>query len=376
MLFFIIYAILVSYLINYQHAMDQLPNGSVKLVNLPSSLSLFARSWGIYKILFSKLAYLSFLFILGLLINSSLTSFLTVTVGASSDIMKSAVAVLNTAIGIALTIYGAFIIAAIVFLVKSYLTGKEASIAQSMKFAQEHFLSLFWVGLVYLFVLYGGIFGIILSTLFSVWYYFCIYIVLVDEERGFAALAKSHYLVRGLFLRTIGRYTAMFVVILAIATLCYLTLAIPVIGWLLFVLLIAALFLFAFPYYMVYDYLRYEDLVAVERNVEFIQFKGEKAFLIAFAIAGFLLVGTSWLMNVLPTETQKSLQNSVRYGFATIALPIATEMQKNQEVISAFFLKLGVSPLPTSKPLPPIFDNQPSSQGEQFNYDQYYNSNY
>ncbi len=355
--------------------MDQLPNGSVKLVNLPSSLSLFVRSWSIYKQLFSKLCYLSFLFILGLLINSSLTSFLTVSVGGGSEIMKSGVAILNTAIGIALTLYGAFIIAAIVFLVKSNLSGKNATTAQAMKFAQDHFLSLFWVGLIYLLVLYGGIFGIILTTLFSVWYYFSIYIVLIDEERGFAALAKSHYLVRGLFLRTIGRYTAMFAVLLIIAMLCYLTLAIPVIGWLLFVLLLAALFLLAFPYYMVYDYLRYEDLVAVERNVEFIKFKGEKAFLIAFAVAGFLLAGTSWLFNVLPLESQKSLQNSIRYAFATVALPVANEMEKNQEVISSFLLKLGISPI-QSKPLPSILEKSPSTQQEQFDYQQFYDSNY
>ena len=90
--------------------MNQLPNGSVQIINLPSSLSLFVRSWGAYKQLFNKLVYLSFLFFIGLLINSSLTSFLTVSVSSGSEGIKTGVAILNTAIGIALTIYASYII--------------------------------------------------------------------------------------------------------------------------------------------------------------------------------------------------------------------------------------------------------------------------
>lgn len=332
--------------------MNQLPNGSVQLVNLPSSLSLFVRSWQAYRQLFSKLVYLSALFLLGLLIHGSLTSFLSVSVSGSSDAMKSGVALLNTAIGVALTMYGSYIIAGIVYLVKTHLNGQSSTIAQAMKFAQDKFLSLFYVGLVYLFVVYGGIFGIILSTLFSVWYYFCIYVVLIDEERGFAALSKSHYLVRGLFLRTIGRYVAMFVLLFACATLIYLSLMVPVIGWLLFILLAAAFFLLAFPFYMVYDFLRFEDISAVERNVEFIQFKGERALITLFAIAGLLLLVWNWGSTVLPLSAQKSLQNTINYSFATISLPIVKEIQKNQDVISKFLLKMGIRPIESG--LPPI----------------------
>ena len=354
--------------------MNQLPNGSVQIINLPSSLSLFVRSWGAYKQLFNKLVYLSFLFFIGLLINSSLTSFLTVSVSSGSEGIKTGVAILNTAIGIALTIYASYIIAALVYVIKSHLHGTSVTIQESMKFAQDRFLSLFYVGLVYLFVVYGGIFGIILTTLFSVWYYFCIYVVLVDEERGFAALSKSHYLVRSLFFRTIGRYLAMFFALLACATLIYLSLMIPVIGWLVFILLLVAFFLLAFPFYVVYDFLRFEDISAVDRTVEFIQFKGERAFLIAFAIAGLLLSLWSWGSTILPTEAKKSLQNTINYNFATISLPIVKEMQKNQDVISNFLLKMGIQPAATSIP-----DFMPSSESFDVpsdGFDQLYNQNY
>lgn len=354
--------------------MNQLPNGTVQLINLPSSLSLFVRTWALYKQLFSKLVFLSFLFIIGLLINSSLTSFLTVSVATGSEGIKTGVALLNTAIGVALTIYASFIIAAIVYIIRTKLRGQEATVQQAMNFAKDKFLSLFYVGIVYLFVVYGGIFGIVLSTLFSVWYYFCIYIVLVDEERGFAALAKSHYLVRGLFFRTIGRYIAMFALLVACATLIYLTLMIPVIGWLVFVLLVIAFVLLAFPFYMIFDYLRFEDVSAVDRSIEFIQFKGERAFLIAFSIAGLLLISWNWFMMILPTEAKKSLQNTINYSFATVSLPIVKEIQNNEDVISKFLLKMGVQPI--KQTLPSILEPKDSQLFPSNDYNQYYNQDY
>lgn len=354
--------------------MNQLPSGSVKIINIPSSLSLFVRSWDAYKQLFSKLVYLSFLFIIGLLVNSSLTSFLSVSVASGADSIKIGVALLNTGIGIALTMYGSYIIAALVYVIKSHLDGKSATIAQALKFAQEHFLSLFYVGIVYLLVVYGGIFGIILSSLFSVWYYFAIYIVLIDEERGFAALAKSHYLVRSLFLRTIGRYIAMFAALVACATLIYLTLMIPVIGWLVFILLVIAFVLLAFPFYLIYDYLRFEDISAVERNVEFVQFKGERALLVTFAIAGLILMLWNWIMVILPLQAQKSLQNTINYSFATVSLPIVKEIQKNQDVISQFLLKMGVQPV--APKLPSLLQDQQLRGAQQGSYQEFFNQDY
>lgn len=352
--------------------MHQLPNGSIQLVNLPSSLSLFTRSWQTYIKLFPLLVYCSFLFFIGLLIHASLTSFLTVSVSTGSDAIKSGVAILNTAIGVGLTIYVSFIIAAMIFLIHSYLRGKSPTIKQAFVFAQDRFLSLFYVGLVYLFVMYGGILGIIFSSLFSVWYYFCIYIVLTDEERGIAALAKSHYLVRNLFLRTIGRYIAIFIVMVACAGAIYFSLMVPVIGWLLFILLLIAFFLLAFPYYLVYDFLRFEDISAVERNVEFIQFKGERALIIAFGIAGLLIISANWMYSVLPKEAQKSLQNTINYSVASVSVPLIREMQDNLDTISKFLLKMGIKPVEST--LPTLFPDRSQLNAPPIDsYEQFYN---
>lgn len=357
--------------------MNQLPNGSVQFVNLPSSWSLLRRSWNIYNALLPRFLYLSGLFLLGFLINISLTSFLATAIAASSDFSRSMIAILNTAIGIAMTVYFSFIIASTIYLIKAFLNGQHITIAQSFAYAKEKFISLFFVGLIYGFVIYGGLFGIVLPALFSVWYYFSLYVVLVEDERGFAALARSHYLVRGLFFRVLGRYAVIAALFVLLTAIDYLLLAVPIIGWALFLLGGIGLVIFFLPFYMTYDYLRFEDVVAVERNIEFRLFGSERAMLITFGILGLLLSLVIWTGEVLTPAAKKAVQTRIQETFASIAIPIMASSQENADIIARFLIKTGIAPQqPSSLNTPrsytdPSFDSYNFLNSEELQGDYY-----
>lgn len=324
--------------------MNQFPNGTVSLVNLPSSWSLLVRSWTVYKALLPRFLYLSGLFFLGFLINISLTSFLASAVAANSDLSRSFVAVINTAIGIGMTVYFSFVIASTVYLIKAYLHGQQITVSQSFAYAKEKFLSLFAVGLIYGFVVYGGLLGIVLPALFSVWYYFSLYVVLVEDERGFAALARSHYLVRGMFFRVLGRYAVIAALFVLLTSLDYLLLAVPVIGWILFIVGGVALVLFFLPYYMTYDYLRFEDIVAVDRTVEYQTIGSEKAMLIIFAVLGCILSLLIWTGEVLTPNAKTAVQSRLQEAVAAVAIPFIAASQENADIIANFLIRTGIAP--------------------------------
>lgn len=341
--------------------MHQLPNGVVPIVNLPGAGSLLSRSWKTYSQIFPQLIHLMILFAIGALVNVLLSGLLAILAQNPIYALQVLYHILLILLSLVTALYYSYIFSAMLYLIHGWAQGKALSVPSSLELAKSRFQSLFWVGILLSLAISGAAIitvfypaGAILPFLFSIWYYFCIYIVLFDEERGVRALAKSRYLVHGIFWKVIGRYTAITAILFLLFILAYFTLLIQGIGWILFIVLAACFAFFIFPYLAVYEYYRYEDLVLLKRGVEFIDFQGERVVIRTWTILGFVFLVISWTLGMITPKMQQSLlekfslQNRILMYQNTVG-----KINENSNIISGYleklnFVKPQVAPPPTS----------------------------
>lgn len=319
------------------------PTGELMLVNLPGVGSLLARAWALYKELFTKLLVLTALFGIGAFLNISIQDSLFALVGNSSALAQGFVKVLNTAINVAISgFYFSFIFAAIVYLVDEKHRGRTLTLVESFEMAARRYVDLFVIGLLLFLIMNGGLAVVVMPFFFSVWFYFAFFVVLLDKERGWNALAKSRYLVHGMFFRVLGRYAAITLMLFFAFMLVWLQLVFPYIGWALFTVTFMALALFAFPFYILYEYFRYQDLVSVQRNIPFVAFPGERVGLMIWAAVGIVITLMAWSYDVLGTQGRERFAQAVIDRAIDAALPITSEWTKNIEKSSGWLKRLRV----------------------------------
>lgn len=317
------------------------------LVNLPGTSSLLVRSWKLYKEIFSKLVILTALFGIGAFLNISIQDSLLAIAQGGSLFLMSIVKVLNTAVNIALSgFFFSFIFAAMIFLIHEKNRGRTLTLTECFEMAKGRYVELFVIGILLFFIMNGGLIAIVMPFFFSVWFYFAFFVVLLDKERGLDAFAKSRYLVHGLFFRVLGRYAAMVLLLFFAFSLVWTLLLVPLIGWMLFTVGFLALALVAFPLYITYEYLRYEDVCAVERNIPFHSFPGERVGIALWAIVGLAISLMAWSYDVLGTEGREKFSDAVIVRIADIALPIAGEVAKNVDKSSDILERLKVLSAP------------------------------
>lgn len=330
--------------------MKHLPSGEVMLVNLPGVGTLFSRSWALYKELFQKLIILTALFGIGAFLNVSIQDSLNALVRDGSAFAQSFVHVLNTAVNIAISgFYFSFIFAAMVYLVHEKHLGRTLTLAESFEMARERYSALFFVGLLLFFVMNGGFIAIVMPFFFSVWFYFAAFIVLLDKERGIWALAKSRYLVHGMFFRVLGRYAAAILLLFLAFSVVWLLLLVPILGWALFSVGFLALALVAFPFFILYEYLRYQDLVAVERSIPFHPFQGERVGIMVWALLGLAIALMAWSYDMLGTQGRARFSDVVILRIADAILPVTIEWNKNIDKSSEFLERLKILSPTTSE---------------------------
>lgn len=317
------------------------PTGELMLVNLPGVGSLLARAWALYRELFTKLLVLTALFGIGAFLNISIQDSLLALVKEGSALAQGLVKVLNTAVNIAISgFYFSFIFAAMVYLVDEKHRGRTLTLAESFEMAAKRYIDLFVIGLLLFLIMNGGLVVVVMPFFFSLWFYFAFFIVLLDKERGWNALAKSRYLVHGMFFRVLGRYAAITLLLFLAFVLVWTQLAFPYIGWALFTVYFMALALFAFPFYILYEYFRYQDLVAVERNIPFYPFRGERVGLMAWAAVGVVITLMAWSYDVLGTQGRERFAQVVIDRAIDAALPLTSEWTKNIEKSSGWLERL------------------------------------
>lgn len=327
--------------------MDKLPNGIVTLVNLPGSWSLLKRSWCLYKEHFAPLLYFSLLMWLGILINWSLAAFLTFIVKDSGDAARVVIELGITAVNLIAGFYFSFIFAGMIIYARRVLEGHHITVMSALEHAKGHAQSVFWIGLLLSFLLYGSLFTGILFVLFFTWYYFALYVAIVEKERGFIAIAKSRYLVHGMFMKVFGRYLTLLAVLFASYVIPYLLLGFIGFNPWVFIILLVAITIFTFPFFVIYEYLRYEDIVQVQRNVPFVYYPGEKVTVIAWTVFGFIFFFAAWSFSLLPIATQDAVISQAARVSAKYILPYGNQVQKNLDRVSEELEKLNLTPVNT-----------------------------
>jgi hypothetical protein len=313
--------------------------GKVLIINLPGVGSLLSRTWDTYKALFGKLVSLTALFAIGLAINLSLNTFLDYLSVGKSDSVNAVIQILMTLVNLGCFLYYSYILAGIIYLAHAARKGNLLSVSQSLELASQRYRSLFWVLILFALVTYGSLITFVLAVLFYVWFYFGIYVVLLDEERGVSALAKSRYLTHGIFFKTLGRYLAISVIGIALLYISYLFLTVQVIGGIFFLALALAIAFFGFPFFIIYEYFRYEDVCRLERNAPFTFFGGDKAGILAWGIFGLVLVMWGWTYGILGASGRSWVTENLTKPVARAIVPLTIEARKNLDRISPILEK-------------------------------------
>jgi hypothetical protein len=317
------------------------PTGELMLVHLPGTCSLLVRTWRAYRELLPNLLALTALFGVGGFLNIVIQDGLTAMVAGSSVYAQGTVKVINTLLNIAISgFYFSFLFAAMVYLVHYWKAGKRIQLDDALRMASEKYVSLFVVGFILFLVMNGGLLGVVMPLFFTIWFYFALYAVLLDGDRGVVALAKSRYLTHGLFFRVFGRYSAILLLLFAAFSLLTLLLVIPVVGWALFVIAVILLAFFAFPFFIVYEYYRYEDVAAVQRNVPFHLYAGERWGIITWAILGLIISISLSSYDVIGQQGRARFTETVIVRMADVILPATNEWTQNIERSSGIMEKL------------------------------------
>ncbi len=328
------------------------PSGEVMLVNLPGTGSLLQRSWTVYKVLFHKLIALTALFGIGAFLTITIQDALSVLVQNGSAFQQGAVKIINLLLNIAITgFYFSYIFAGMVHLIHHWKDGERLTLTDAFKAANDHYIQLFIVGALLFFVMNGGLVFPIMPFFFSIWFYFALYAVILGRERGVEALAKSRYLVHGIFFRVVGRYAAILLLMFALFSLLWLLLLVPVIGWALFSIAFIVTILLVFPFFIVYEYFRYIDVTSVRRSEQFHFYSGERMAIVAWALIGVLLACVAWSYDIIGKEGRAAFTDSVIVRFADVVLPVSNEWNRNVERASEILQNIKIISPKASKNL-------------------------
>ncbi|HBH46216.1 MAG: hypothetical protein A2445_00570 [Candidatus Jacksonbacteria bacterium RIFOXYC2_FULL_44_29] len=235
---------------------------------LVSSIDTLKASWQIYKTHWRKLAMLMLLMLgvialpmgimMAILFASVFLPNLKNFAGNPAEIMNllftssSTITILIfIVVYLLVTVVSIFFQITLMTTVATLETGKD--LKTSFKITWQKFGSLVWVGFIYGLVVMGGyLLFIVPGIIFAIYYGFCMYTCLLEDKRGWAALARSKEIVQGfswsILRRGILLIVAQFVLILVSM--------IPVIGW---VVNLASPFIMA-PLFAIYFFSIYTNL--------------------------------------------------------------------------------------------------------------------
>ncbi len=318
--------------------MRQKANGYISIVYLPGVGSLIARSLHIYRALFSQLAGLTGLLAAAGLANLLISGFISSFANESQQFALFAVSFANFSVFVVFGfLYSYFFTASALLIHEWYSRGRVISLKDAFKLARERFASLYWVAIILGLIFYGSSFTGILPILFGVWYYFAVYIVIFESEKGAESLAKSRYLLHGLFIKVFGRYTAIIAAYTVFILALYnLLLGLPG-GWVFAFLLTILLLYFSFPFLVAYGYLQYHDTSAVERTTAFEFFRGEKAAIVFWAVLGFIILSVGVFFAVLTDSVRSRVSSTLSLQAVRILMPFLANSETNLEKMTDFF---------------------------------------
>ncbi len=242
------------------------PSAQPQISALPGIGDLLKRSWQVYKEKFWRLVGIM---VMGIMVIGMLVCFLVFILpfvivavfGVGGKILGGQWAIgrvfiffifllafllsLIALMGVLLIVL--FIKASLIFAIKE----KDIGIGKALKLGWSKTLSLLWVDLLTRLAITGGSFLFIIpGIIFSVWFKFADYVLVVENLKGPKALSKSKFLVQGYWWNVFGK---MFVLSILAGIVMLVLSFIPLIGVLIALVTI-------FPFSRVFYFLLYQDL--------------------------------------------------------------------------------------------------------------------
>lgn len=316
------------------------PQGTINVVHLPGAGSLLQRSFAVYTRLFRHLAVLSAFVLFVAIAQYGVVSFLHFIVRDAAQVWRSVMQVLGTGLSLGLGFFFAWMFASFIYLIKNRDNVAEATWQNAMTRGGTMYKSMFYLGALAGLAIYGSLITFILPLFFSIWFYFAGYIMVNEGVKGIEALLRSHYLVRGVWWKTVGRGMVLVAIVAIAYTLTYLSMGIPVIGWWVYLLLVAVLGFFAIPFCVVYEQMRYEDLSALSRSLPFQPFTSRRVEVVVWSVLGAFVVCLGWGVNLLGCSARAAVQNTVSLALGSIQGGVMLEMSKNTVELTRFMNKV------------------------------------
>jgi len=269
-------------------------------VSLPDIDVLFRETWALYKSRFRTLISISLVptlvsFMGGLLIGGSGTS-------VAPSYAMIGLGVLLVALGVVLGILS--------YLATIYALRDTIKVFDAYRAALRRLFAYLWIVVLNgLMVLGGFIMGVIPGVIFSIWFIFAPFILVVEDKRGLDAILKSKELVRGEWWPVFGRIIILTVAILAITFLILLPIAF--LGETAVNLGNVVLQIFLLPYVFAFGYILYRQFTALKPDLMGAPVAAKKGFFVFSAILGLLVpiiliatVGLTFVLNILKSGSQ------------------------------------------------------------------------
>lgn len=135
-------------------------------------------------------------------------------------------------------------------------------------------LGFLWLGILFGIILTGAYFLFLIpGIIFTIWFFFAVFILIAEDVRGMNALLKSKEYVRGQWWGVFGRLFLVWFLSLLVSL-------IPMIGQILFLFVMA-------PFAAIYSVLLYEELKASKPAMTFSPTSKAKATILATGLVGF-----------------------------------------------------------------------------------------
>ncbi len=243
---------------------------------------LFSRTWDVFK---RRWLTLLVIFILGFILTFAAIG---LPIAGAAWLDMPGISAVGIVTGFIVVFW---YMAAFVFAVTNEQLGVFAAFGASWR----RILSFTWLATVFGFIVMGGFMLLIIpGIIFGVWFYFSMFILAAEDERGMAAMLKSKAYIEGYWWAVFLRLFLLFFLVplglnLAISLLVWFISELtgdPIITMVIMVILAIPVLLFTL-FSMLATYLIYDDLRTIKKNIAFKATTGTKTKWLIVALLGY-----------------------------------------------------------------------------------------
>ncbi len=190
--------------------------------------------------------------------------------------------------------------------------GRGTDFEASYKVGFSLFWSAIFLTLIHTLTLFGGAALLVIpGIVFSIWFMFANYTLVLEGKRGIAAMLQSKAYVKGYWWAVLGRMLILGIIVMCVIIIIYAP-AVALLGRMIGAVIYGALMLVVAPFAICYSYKVYDNLVRLKPNINELAAKETKALVITFIVIGIVAILVIFaLMGVLIGFL---IKNAVEHG--------------------------------------------------------------